>query len=51
MVKKYNDNVMTPTEYRKMKRAKAENLRARRKSKGKLSNKRIDELYRGEKPK
>ena len=46
MVKKYKDNVMTPTEYRKMKRAKAENLRARRRSKGKLSGKRIEELYR-----
>ena len=42
--KKYADNVMSPKEYQKMKRNKAANLAMRRKRKGKLSTKRIEEL-------
>ena len=44
MVKKYRDKVMDPEDYRKMKRNKIASLAMRRKSKGKLSGKRISEL-------
>ena len=42
--KKYVNNVMSPDDYRKMKRNKNISLAMRRKRKGKLSGKRIEEL-------
>ena len=43
-MKKYNDNVMSPKEYQKKKRDHKVSLAMRRKTKNKLSNKRIEEL-------
>ncbi|KKN67349.1 hypothetical protein LCGC14_0462130 [marine sediment metagenome] len=43
-MKKYNDNVLSPKEYQKKKRDHKISLAMRRKKKGKISNKRIEEL-------
>lgn len=44
MGKKYVNNVMSPKDYAKMKVNKKMNLKSKRKRKGKLSGKRIEEL-------
>lgn len=44
MAKKYVNNVMSPQDYAKMKVNKKLNLKTKRKRKGKLSGKRVEEL-------